>query len=295
MHFHKYFPSHLFFVKAAKNEYAVLTGYPTSHVGSVHSETKRSLVRSVPVMGGALIEGDNETGMLRFQEAQEVYMTWPQRLSFVLGGSPMLVPFFAAGLSFSRGHRIARVPYGKIPGLFIGEEILYTLQLFTEGYDMYTFVRNSIFHVYPWDRAPGEQAGNFWEEKNVAYKALLEAASLRYTRDLMQWHVPPLCDEQSVRQIERSIPCDLDDMFRKIASHQGLGGRRALQAYYDIFAVHPQHGMLPRVRDYVVDGTAHQRIILQCNTDVEKGIDYGKVPRDVLQTAIWEAHKCTVG
>lgn len=62
---------------------------------------------------------------------------------------PVRVAFFAAGFSFSRGHRVLRVPYDfHTPYIFDGEEISMGIRAWTWGYDMYLMDRNIISHLY---------------------------------------------------------------------------------------------------------------------------------------------------
>lgn len=62
---------------------------------------------------------------------------------------PVRVAFFAAGFSFSRGHRILRVPYDfYTPYLFDGEEISMGVRAWTWGYDLYQPDRTIIGHLY---------------------------------------------------------------------------------------------------------------------------------------------------
>jgi len=62
---------------------------------------------------------------------------------------PTIVAFFAAGFTFSRGHRVLRVPYDShTPYIFDGEEISMGVRAWTWGYDLYQPDRNIIAHLY---------------------------------------------------------------------------------------------------------------------------------------------------
>lgn len=62
---------------------------------------------------------------------------------------PSRVAFFAAGFSFSRGHRITRVPYDfYTPYIFDGEETSMGVRAWTWGYDLYQPDRTVISHLY---------------------------------------------------------------------------------------------------------------------------------------------------
>ena len=52
----------------------------------------------------------------------------------MFGDSPVLEVFWAAGLSFSKGHMVARVPYDCcLPMMFQGEETSLGLRAWTHG------------------------------------------------------------------------------------------------------------------------------------------------------------------
>ncbi len=62
---------------------------------------------------------------------------------------PIRVAFFAAGFTFSRGHRILRVPYDyHTPYLFDGEETSMGVRAWTWGYDLYHPDTDIISHLY---------------------------------------------------------------------------------------------------------------------------------------------------
>ena len=62
---------------------------------------------------------------------------------------PIRVAWFAAGFSFSKGHRILRVPYDyRTPYVFDGEETSMGVRAWTWGYDLYHPDRDIISHLY---------------------------------------------------------------------------------------------------------------------------------------------------
>lgn len=62
---------------------------------------------------------------------------------------PQLTPYWAAGLSFSRGRRIVDVPYDPyFKFLFDGEEFDLAMRLFTWGYDVYAPNVTVLYHYY---------------------------------------------------------------------------------------------------------------------------------------------------
>eukprot|EP00633_Aureoumbra_lagunensis_P009035 CAMPEP_0197321814 /NCGR_PEP_ID=MMETSP0891-20130614/66478_1 /TAXON_ID=44058 ORGANISM="Aureoumbra lagunensis, Strain CCMP1510" /NCGR_SAMPLE_ID=MMETSP0891 /ASSEMBLY_ACC=CAM_ASM_000534 /LENGTH=505 /DNA_ID=CAMNT_0042813877 /DNA_START=184 /DNA_END=1701 /DNA_ORIENTATION=- len=66
------------------------------------------------------------------------------------GSNPQArVAFFAAGFSFSKGHRILRVPFDyHTPYLFDGEEISLGVRAWSWGYDFYLPTKSIISHLY---------------------------------------------------------------------------------------------------------------------------------------------------
>ena len=105
-----------------KNEYAVLSTYLTDVQGSLTPDG-RSKRNTRPIMCNSHFEGAGETSHLR-------HLSQPEEKA-VLQDTPMLQPFWAAGMSFSRGHFVTRVPYDCcLPMLFQGEEISIGVRFF---------------------------------------------------------------------------------------------------------------------------------------------------------------------
>jgi len=68
---------------------------------------------------------------------------------------PILQPFLGAGIVFSRGHRILRVPNDCCaPGIFNGEEFNVAIRSWTAGYDIYCPSRHIAFHSYNPEEKP---------------------------------------------------------------------------------------------------------------------------------------------
>merc|ERR1711957_736793 len=100
---------------ATKNEYAVLSTYLTDLQGSI-DEKGNSLRSTRPIMCNTGFEGPQGARYLRHGAQPEER---PR-----IKGVPMLQPFWAAGMSFSRGHLAYHVPYDCCaPQVFQGEEI----------------------------------------------------------------------------------------------------------------------------------------------------------------------------
>lgn len=79
--------------------------------------------------------------------------------------NPIRVAFFAAGFSFSRGHRILRVPYDYYtPYIFDGEETSMGVRAWTWGYDLYQPDRDIISHFYIVSKSKFRPV--FWDSPN---------------------------------------------------------------------------------------------------------------------------------
>lgn len=81
-------------------------------------------------------------------------------------GKPAPTGFASAGLLFGPGEMLRRVPYDpNLPHLFQGEEFLYTVRLWTSGYDLYSPSRNVVLHHYLRKEQP-----KYWTDMPAAYK-----------------------------------------------------------------------------------------------------------------------------
>jgi len=108
-----------------KNDYALLSTYLTDVQNSI-SPDGASLRKTRPIMCNSHFEGGGETSHLR-------HLAQPEEVA-VMQDTPMLEPFWAAGMSFSRGHFVTRVPYDCcLPMLFQGEEISIGIRAWTFG------------------------------------------------------------------------------------------------------------------------------------------------------------------
>ena len=68
-----------------------------------------------------------------------------------------------AGIMFSRGHRIVRVPYDCcLPMIFDGEEFTMGVRAWTNGYDLYAPCKSFTYHPYNRKKRPPL----FWENKD---------------------------------------------------------------------------------------------------------------------------------
>lgn len=192
------------------NEMAVMTTYPNrakdkhrQHFSPARCSTKFS-------HAGQLVHGGNSAHNVK------------------PGATPFLVPFFGAGIAFSKCHANLNVPYDPYMSfLFGGEEFNRAVRLFTWGYDMYAPKRNFVYHYYdddlkddavykPSDTNFKKRDRGFFSDKNH----LGEQTTLRWRKVLGL----PI-----KHGIKEALTVDLD-LF-------GLGSRRTLQQYLDFAGV----------------------------------------------------------
>jgi hypothetical protein len=161
--------------KSAKNEMAVLTTYVSSVEKHYNQETggRDSDVR--PYMCQTDFEEDYYNSELTFL----MHGQQPEGEPSIVG-EPLLIPFWAAGFSFARGHFVVQVPYDQyLPMIFQGEEISIGVRGFTYGYDFYAPEKSVLYHYYHTD--PNKKKRNvkrFWEHAD-SYKGVENVSKAR--------------------------------------------------------------------------------------------------------------------
>jgi [Skp1-protein]-hydroxyproline N-acetylglucosaminyltransferase len=176
--------SHMEFIKSwdveiikqwylAKNEMAVLSTY-VSDVNSHYNATSGlATTKTRPKMCNTDFDVDYYDNRL----ANLMHGQQPEGLPDV-HDEPTLLPFWAAGFSFARGHFMIQVPYDRyLPMIFQGEEINIGLRGFTYGYDYYAPEHSIIFHYYS-NGGKDKKVKTFWEHSN-SYSGLEQASMAR--------------------------------------------------------------------------------------------------------------------
>jgi hypothetical protein len=106
-------------------------------------------------------------------------------------GEPLLIPFWAAGFSFARGHFVVQVPYDQyLPMIFQGEEISIGIRGFTYGYDFYAPEKSVLYHYY--HTTPDNKKRNvkrFWEHASK-YKGVEKVSKARLLGILQMFGSP---------------------------------------------------------------------------------------------------------
>eukprot|EP00929_Paragymnodinium_shiwhaense_P039505 TRINITY_DN20732_c0_g1_i2.p1 TRINITY_DN20732_c0_g1~~TRINITY_DN20732_c0_g1_i2.p1 ORF type:complete len:620 (-),score=128.81 TRINITY_DN20732_c0_g1_i2:145-2004(-) len=125
-----------------KNEYAVLTTYPTGS-DQLREDGSQPNVNNhweMPVLCEAQMLGP---GLVRNAQASAVANL----------DKPCLSKLWAAGLSFARCHAERDVPNDpQMQGIFMGEEFSRASRLWTNGYDLYAITRPVIVTYYGADK-----------------------------------------------------------------------------------------------------------------------------------------------
>ncbi|CAM9888894.1 unnamed protein product [Discosporangium mesarthrocarpum] len=79
---------------------------------------------------------------------------------------PCPAPFVGAGFIFAHASFLRNIPYDPyVPWIFMGEEILMSLRLWTWGYDIYSPTHNALTHFYLRRHKP-----KFWETVGRLFK-----------------------------------------------------------------------------------------------------------------------------
>jgi hypothetical protein len=252
--------------KTTGNERAVLSTYLKDVTGCC-DEHGDSIVTTSPVMCDFAFSGD---GVPRFKTAFDIDVAktiekWPAKYTGPRKGEdgtvmPLLHPFWAAGMSFSRGHFVVRVPYDPhTPMMFQGEESMMTVRAWTNGYDTYTPSASVVFHPYNRKERP---KGMFWENGNKHPGASARAG--RRLRLILR------CDEESE-----------GDNVREWSKY-GLGEERPAIWFYELFGFDCKNKK--RAKDicpHTWNGELHVTYTpyLRANG---MGIDYSQVPHQLF-------------
>jgi len=246
--------------RSTGNEMAVLTTYMSDVINSIDPVTHKSLRENRAIMCHAVFDGiGGMTEHVRFG----IQPNGKPRIQV----SPMLEPFWAAGLSFGRGHFVIQVPYDAyLPFVFQGEEISMTVRAFTYGYDFYAPLRNVAFHVYA-------TRGN--KDERLQVKKFVENETLF-----------PGAKEAAYRRLNGIIRLNrrgLDDLpFHPVDQvTYGLGSVRRPETFYRTFGIYPEKSkMEPKLCDFVRGIGPHKSMHTQFAPYLRwdgMGINYDKI------------------
>eukprot|EP00912_Choanoflagellata_sp_UC4_P000804 UC4_evm2s506 len=233
--------------KSTGNDYAILTTYPSDSTNAI-DELGHSKIQTTPAICKSAFLGD---GLIRHGAAGEF---WPVK---EVGESPILEAWWAAGISFSRGHKIYRVPNDCCtPMTFNGEEFSMAFRQWTSGYDHYTFRHSVAFHPYNRPKKPPL----FWENEKGSHTMDASRSARRY---------------QELFGMELTMPnLDFD---RTDMDKYGLGHARPLSKFLRVFGIDFKKRTVRDNCDATLSCRMHLALTKYLRKD-GKGIDYTRVP-----------------
>ncbi|EAN99214.1 hypothetical protein C3747_32g174 [Trypanosoma cruzi] len=146
---------------------------------------------------------------------------------------PLAQPWAAGGFLFANASVMREVPFDPhLPHLFDGEEVMYSVRLWTHGYDIFSPKRGICYHFY--DR-PNEP--KLWNEAKRWY------ASQTYTRRRIQYFLRSRLMGVDVLRVPKNTQ---DPVVMIDADRYGTGRLRTVDEWYEFAGADP-------VR-YTVDG-----------------------------------------
>lgn len=183
--------------KELNDEKAVISGYPLSH-----EQEKNQEELGIPFMCNSKLNSDNIP--MFYSEFRKP------------GKEPVIAPFTAAGLLFTKGQSLTEVPYDPyLPHLFQGEEYLHSARLWTHGWNFYMPQVNICSHHYGRSDKP-----HTWNDnKNWKKYELMAIERLKYILGILKE------DEVS------------DKDYLIAADKYGLGKERDIKEYFKFTGV----------------------------------------------------------
>lgn len=134
---------------------------------------------------------------------------------------PLLQPYTAAGFLFSDATAQMDVPFDPyLDYVFDGEEILYTVRLFTSGYDAYSPSRGYIFHHYERHKAP-----RFWSIPGLQWGTIQGK-----TRQRVHYFLETYVNQTERLMVDKSAAKALGVDIAE--ERYGLGTIRPIDAFY---------------------------------------------------------------
>ena len=126
---------------------------------------------------------------------------------------PMPNAYIAAGMFFAESRFLQDIPFDpELDFLFIGEELLLSARFYTNGWDIFTPSRNTIFHLYTREKDP-----KFWDNK----------------------HIESDVASEKVRYLLGLVPNDkkLTNRQKHYLKIYGLGESRTLEEYFEFAGI----------------------------------------------------------
>lgn len=156
----------------------------------------------------------NDRGMISFEGAQHIKTN-----DFVQ------TPYVTGGFLFCEGRMLKDVPYDPyLDYLFVGEEILHSVRIWTSGYDIFTPNENIAYHEYTRQGKP-----KIWTDKNYkddeAFEKVKELIGLKGSSGLYNDYKYGLGDKRSLEEYYNFAGIDIKNKkvnkdFCKIESNE---------------------------------------------------------------------------
>lgn len=182
-------------LKESGVEHAVLSHYPNVYEPAKDSFEDRNEDRFTGVTR-ICQSFFNDQGIISFHGAESIQTTEPTQS-----------PYIAGGFIFSEGSLIKDVPFDpNLDYLFVGEEILHSIRIWTSGYNIYTPSENIAFHEYTRPDVP-----KIWTDKNYS-------------------------DVDAINKVKTLLGLSKDSP-ELVNYKYGLGHKRTLQEYYDFAGI----------------------------------------------------------
>jgi len=204
-----------------------------------YGTTQNPVLSHYPAAWDALHNGDtgvtticqsffNENGMISFLGAEHLNTT-------ELKPSP----YVAGGFLFSEGKMLKDVPFDPhLDYLFVGEEIMHSIRIWTAGYDIFTPNENIAFHEYTRKDKP-----KIWTDKQYsdseAFEKVKELIGLKNSSGLLNDY------------------------------KYGLGKKRSLQQYYEFAGIDLENKKV--TKNFCKDNTKQENIIETFENTLETG------------------------
>ena len=135
--------------------HAALPDPPHAIVSGQPAPSTNTEETTVPVLCATTLDGD---GMMAVHG-----MLSPPTVE------PLHVPFVSGGFLLAPGSVLAVCPLDpNLPGLFWGDDLLYSARLWTHGYRFYAPSTNVVFHYYQPERPAAPQ---FWDGRDAIWRA----------------------------------------------------------------------------------------------------------------------------
>ena len=186
----------------------VLSHYPKEigeFINYTEASDNKSIAETVPRICKSFF---NERGMLSFMGAEQINTN----------GELYNTPYVAGGMIFTEAYFLKELPFDpNLPYLFVGEEIIFSIRFFTNGWDVFTPSENIVFHEYTRSDKPKIWTDNPYYSDISAFNKILVYLKLNCEKD---------SDAELCSKTPNDIHTDGNPLY-------GLGNKRSLQDFYD--------------------------------------------------------------